>query len=161
MQVTGYHRKSAIRLLNRERVWCRGKRRGRRRRHGDDIGEALREVWEASDHLGSKRLKPFMGELVRKIRQHGEVDVNADIEAELCDMSPSTIDRFTSAVAPCSTSQGYRTIRPKDHLVRPHGFHSFANHGGIYVVSGDVHKAVFLLFDHFPAPLKMRNCDMS
>ena len=93
VQVTGYHRKSAIRLLNRDKVWCRSKRRGRRRRYGDDIVEALREVWEASDRLCSKRLQPFIGELVKKMRQHGELEVNADIEAELCEMSPSTIDR--------------------------------------------------------------------
>ena len=56
--------------------------------------DALRKVWNASDRICSKRLKPFIGELVRIMRQHGELNVDADIEAELCQVSSSTIDRL-------------------------------------------------------------------
>jgi len=94
VQITGYHRKAAIRLLQRDGRRGQGKRRGRRRRYGDEVADALRKVWEASDRLCSKRLKPFMGELVRVMRQHGELAVNAGVEAELCRMSASTIDRL-------------------------------------------------------------------
>ncbi len=94
IQVTGYHRKAAIRLLHRKGLRKREQRRGRRRRYGYEAVDALRKVWEASDRLCSKRLKPFIGELVRVMRQHGELAVNASLEAELCQMSPSTIDRL-------------------------------------------------------------------
>ena len=94
IQVTGYHRKAAIRLLHRKGLRKREQRRGRRRRYGYEAVDALRKVWEASDRLCSKRLKPFIGELVRVMRQHGELTVNANLEAELCQMSPSTIDRL-------------------------------------------------------------------
>ncbi len=94
VQVTGYHRKAAIRLLHRDGSQRQGKRRGRQRRYGQEVLDALRKVWEASDRLCSKRLKPFIGELVRVMRQHGELAVNARVEAELCRMSPSTIDRL-------------------------------------------------------------------
>ena len=94
VQVTGYHRKSAIRLLCRDGPRKRGKRRGRQRRYGDEVVDALRKVWNASDRICSKRLKPFIGELVRIMRQHGELNVDADIEAELCQVSSSTIDRL-------------------------------------------------------------------
>jgi hypothetical protein len=93
IQVTGYHRKAAIRLLRRDGSPRQGKRRGRRPRYGPEAVETLRKVWEASDRLCSKRLKPFLGELVRVMRQHSELAVNATMEAELCQMSPSTIDR--------------------------------------------------------------------
>ena len=62
VQVTGYHRKAAIRLLRRGGSDQPGKRRGRRRRYGDEAVEALCQVWEASDRLCSKRLQPFIGE---------------------------------------------------------------------------------------------------
>jgi hypothetical protein len=94
IQVTDYHRKAAIRLLHRKGSRKQGQRRGRRRRYGYEAVDALRKVWEASDRLCSKRLKPFIGELVRVMRQHGELTVNASLEAELCQMSPSTIDRL-------------------------------------------------------------------
>ena len=69
IQVTRYHRKAAIRLLRRYGPQRQRSRRGRRRRYGDEVLDALREVWEASDRLCSKRLKPFLGELVRVMRQ--------------------------------------------------------------------------------------------
>jgi hypothetical protein len=94
IQVTGYHRKAAIRLLHRKSSQKWQQRRGRQRRYGYEVVDALRKVWEASDHLCSKRLKPFIGELVRVLRQHSELAINASLEAELCQMSPSTIDRL-------------------------------------------------------------------
>jgi len=94
IQVTGYHRKAAIRLLNREVSQKREKQRGRRQRYRYEVTEALRKVWEASDRLCSKRLKPFVGEMVMVMRQHGELAVNASLETELCQISPSTIDRL-------------------------------------------------------------------
>jgi len=93
-EVTGYHRKSAIRIL------CRGSRpkgskcRGRPRRYGPLVAEALKVVWEASDRLCSRRLHPFLPELVKILRRHGEQVPSAEIEAELCRMSASTIDRL-------------------------------------------------------------------
>jgi hypothetical protein len=94
IQVTGYHRKAAVRLLRRNGLLQQRKRRGRQRHYGDEIVNALRTLWEASDRLCSKRLKPFIGELLRVMRRHGELSVNASIEAELCHMSPSTMDRL-------------------------------------------------------------------
>ena len=94
VQVTEYHRKSAIRLFNRNGVPKPKKRRGRPRRYGNESVDMLRKAWEASDRLCSKRLQPFMDEMVRVMRQHGELAVNAHLEAELCQMSASTIDRL-------------------------------------------------------------------
>ena len=112
IQVTGYHRKAAIRLLNRDGSQRQGKRRGRRRRYGHEVVDALRKVWEASDRLCSKRLKPFIGELVRAMRQHGELAVNARVEAELCRMSPSTIDRL---LRPWRRLRGRRPLSTTRH----------------------------------------------
>ena len=92
-KVVGCHRKAAIRLLHRDGSRRQGKRLGCRCRYGHEVVDALRRVWEASDRLCSKRLQPFLGEMVKVIRQHGEPAVNAGMEAELCRMSPSAIDR--------------------------------------------------------------------
>ena len=51
-ETTGYHRKSAIRLL-RHPPKRSGKRRGRRREYGSDVARALRVAWEATDRVCS------------------------------------------------------------------------------------------------------------
>ena len=55
-QVTGYNRKAAIRLLYRRKPPQSVKYRGRPRRYGPEIAEALKVAWEATDRLCSKRL---------------------------------------------------------------------------------------------------------
>jgi len=94
IRVSGYHRKAAIRLLHRSGLPAKGKRRGRQRCYGGEVVDALHQTWEATDRLCSKRLRPFLGELVRVMRQHGEIHISAPVEAQLCQMIPATIDRL-------------------------------------------------------------------
>ena len=72
IRVTGFHRKVAIRLLNRVSRLNSGKRRGRKRKYGSEVVEVLKEVWEASDRLYSERLKPFIPEIAMVLRRHSE-----------------------------------------------------------------------------------------
>ena len=111
-EVTGLHRKAAIRLLNRVSRFTASKRRGRKRKYGPGAAEALRVVWEASDRLCSKRLKPFIPEMVKVLRRYGEQRIDASIETQLCQISPSTIDRL---LRPCRKLGGRKplsTTRP-------------------------------------------------
>ena len=52
-QVTGLHRKAAIRLLHRTSQQGPGKRQGRPRKYGVVTVEELKALWEASDRLYS------------------------------------------------------------------------------------------------------------
>ncbi|MCO6389365.1 hypothetical protein [Aliihoeflea sp. 40Bstr573] len=58
VQLTGYHRKHALRLL-RLAPKLAGGRRGRRPTYGDEVRSALLVLWNLSDRLCSKRLKPM------------------------------------------------------------------------------------------------------
>ncbi len=93
-KVTGLHRKAAIRLLHRLGRARVSKRLGRPRRYKAEMAEALRAVWEASDRLCSRRLQPFLPEMIKVLRRHGEQMIDATTERELCRMSASTIDRL-------------------------------------------------------------------
>jgi hypothetical protein len=93
-KTTGLHRKAAIRLLNRGSLSPGKKRHGRPRQYGPVVVEALRAVWEASDRLCSKRLRPFLPELIRVMRRCGEIKMTVEIEKQVCRMSPATIDRL-------------------------------------------------------------------
>ncbi len=92
IRVTGYHRKAAIRLLLKSPRRSAGSR-GRPTRYGAMV-QLLRIIWEACDRLCSKRLHPFIPEMVKVLRAQGEQRIDAAAEAQLCQMSPSTIDRL-------------------------------------------------------------------
>ena len=111
VKVTGYHRKAAVRLLRRqgpsqlmvselvptnvEGVKPTVTRRGRPARYKEVI-QPLKALWEASDRLCSKRLQPFIPEMVKVLRRHGEQPINASMEERLCQMSAATMVRFHS-----------------------------------------------------------------
>jgi hypothetical protein len=105
VQVTGFHRKAAIRLLNRVSQLAPGKRRGRQRKYGTEVTGALKAIWEAGDRLCSKRLQPFIPE------QHIDAS-DASTEAQLCQMSPSTIDRLLRPWRQAGGRRSLSTTRP-------------------------------------------------
>jgi hypothetical protein len=93
-KVTGYHRKTAIRLLHQVNKPGANKKRGRPQQYSAAVIGALRVAWEATDRLCSKRLRPFLPEVIKILRRHGESAMSAEVEAQLCQMSASTIDRL-------------------------------------------------------------------
>ena len=125
-QVTGLHRKAAIRLLHRRRQARASKRRGRPARYRD-VTLPLRAIWEASDRLCSKRLQPFLPEMVRVLRQHGEQMIDASIEARLCRMSPSTIDRLLRPYRKLGGRKSTSTTRPGNLLKNSIPIRTFAD----------------------------------
>ena len=126
-KVTGYHRKTAIRLLHQMNKPGSGKKRGRPRRYGGTVVEALRAVWEATDRLCSKRLQPFLPELVKVLRRHGEITVLAEVEAELCQMSPSTIDRLLKPWRRLGGRRPFSTTKPASLLKSSIPIRTFAD----------------------------------
>jgi hypothetical protein len=111
-EVTGLHRKSAIRLLNRITEPEDKKKRGRKKKYGMREKEAIEQIWEASDRVCSKRLKPFLPEMIRVMRKHGELMINAELEAKLCRMSTSTIDRLLRSSRKTGGRKGLSTTSP-------------------------------------------------
>ena len=91
--VVGCHRKSAVRLLGR-RSPARRPNNGRRRVYKGEVVDVLRVAWETTDHLCSKRLQPFLPELVPVLRRCGDRPISPEVADQLCRMSPSTIDRL-------------------------------------------------------------------
>jgi hypothetical protein len=96
--VTGYHRKHAIRLLRPKISDEATAPRGVHRRYGVEVQQALIVLWEASDRLCSKRLKPIIPVLLPALERHGQLTVDKTIRALLLAISSATIDRLLSAV---------------------------------------------------------------
>lgn len=112
IQVTGLHRKSAIRLLNRKTASEDKKKRGRKKKYGMREKAAVEQIWEASDRLCSKRLHPFLPEMIRVMRKHGEIVIDSELEAKLCQMSTSTIDRLLRSSRKAGGRKGLSTTSP-------------------------------------------------
>src|SRR5215471_16917214 len=91
--VTGYHRKHAMRLLRSGQVNRRSGPRPGRRVYDQAVREALIVVWEASDRICSKRLRPLLPILVEAMERHGHVQRAPQVRARLLAMSAATIDR--------------------------------------------------------------------
>ena len=73
--VTGFHRKHAMRLLRAGRVNLRSGPRPGRRIYDQAVREALILVWEASDRICGKRLRPLLPILVEAMERHGHVQL--------------------------------------------------------------------------------------
>jgi hypothetical protein len=114
VDMTGYHRKHAMRML---RV-CVGAQTGRRKRHriyDEAERNALVLLWEASDRVCGKRLKALMPVLIEAMERHGHLELAAEIRAKLLAMSAATIDR---ALARIREGLGRQRRRPVAHALR-------------------------------------------
>ena len=94
-EVTGYHRKSAIRLLGGPRGAKVAKKKiGRPRSYDDRVVAALHRVWTVEGRICGKRLAPFMRELVCRLQAWEELQVTPEVAEQLSAMSASSIDRL-------------------------------------------------------------------
>lgn len=110
--LTGYHRKSIVRLFG-ERPGPRRApiRRSRASKYGPILPH-LRVLWGVSFYACGKRLAPFVGELLTSLKRFGEIEVTSDEEALLCCMSAATIDRMLKADRARITLKGRTTTKP-------------------------------------------------
>jgi transposase InsO family protein len=92
-QTTGMHRKAAIRLLGgptRPRLVGRG----RPRRYGPEVTQALVNLWKVGDRMCGKLLAAVVPDLLAALERHGELQVSPEVRTLLLQVSPSTIDRL-------------------------------------------------------------------
>lgn len=90
---TGYHRKHAIRVLRRGKTRTYKKRCGRGRIYQGEVIDKLIQIWEICGRICSKRLKPFLAEMIEILERHQEMQLSAEEKYLLLHMSRSTIDR--------------------------------------------------------------------
>jgi len=91
--VTGFHRKHAVRLLRKKQPVKETGSRIARRIYDEAVRTMLVMLWEASDRLCGKRLRPLIPILLEAMERHGHLDVAPEIKAKLTTMSAATIDR--------------------------------------------------------------------
>lgn len=116
--VTGYHRKAAIRLLRRDPDRSgTGRRRGRPTEYGPEIAGLAKTAWEASGQISSRRLQPFLPQLVDRLAVCGEIKASREHKALLKRASAATLDRLLADVRREMRPRG-RTITHPGTLLR-------------------------------------------
>ena len=116
-RVTRRDRKVAIRLLRHPPKRPRHGA-GRPREYPTTLRPALEQVWEASDYLCSKRLAPFLPELLETLARHEELARSADVRRALLRISPATIDRLLAPVRRQYRRHGIATTSPSVAALR-------------------------------------------
>jgi hypothetical protein len=110
--VCGYHRKYAIKLLNRSGRRRQSRRPGRPATYASGtLLTALKRIWFATDQMCSKKLKaalplwlPFYDTVYEPLKP--------DIKAQLLAMSPATIDRLLKPIRVRASRKGLCGTRP-------------------------------------------------
>ena len=114
--VTGYHRKYAIRLLNAYSsdidAGNRRERKPRARIYDENVHAALVVVWEAANRICSKRLVPFLPEMVAVLERWGHLSLTEDVRTRLLKISPSTVDRLLYRIRHGGKGAGIGTTKP-------------------------------------------------
>ncbi|HSU33682.1 MAG TPA: transposase family protein [Bryobacteraceae bacterium] len=97
IEVTGFHRKHAIRVLRRTKVEAL-KKVPRARLYDDAAVTALTILWEAADRICGKRLKEAIPTLVAAMERHGHLHLDTEVRPRLLAMSAATMDRLLKPV---------------------------------------------------------------
>jgi hypothetical protein len=91
---TGYHEKSAIRVLNARPEPKRRQTRQRPSLYDEAARGALIVLWEASDRVCGKRLKALLPILLPALERNGHLNLETEIRCKILSMSAATIDRL-------------------------------------------------------------------
>ncbi|CAM5761211.1 ISNCY family transposase ISBj12 [Labrys miyagiensis] len=94
---TGYHEKSAIRVLKGPLAPKGRQTRQRASLYDEAARTALIVLWEASDRVCGKRLKALLPLLLPALERNDHLKLEAEIRAKILSMSAATIDRLLQA----------------------------------------------------------------
>lgn len=109
---TGYHRKYAIRLLKRGPKNKGLKKQGRKKEYQGEVVTALTHIWEICGRICSKRLKPYLPEIVTVLERHQELLLTEEVKSQLLRMSRATIDRCLKPARFEDKARGLSTTKP-------------------------------------------------
>ena len=96
-EVTGFHRKHAIRALGRE-IDEPTTRPAQSKLYDEATVQALTILWEAADRICGKRLKAAIPVLLEAMERHGHLALAAEVRERVLQASAATIDRLLAPV---------------------------------------------------------------
>ncbi len=95
--LTSYGRKYAINLFNstgNDPEANKPLKRHNNRKYDESLRQALLTIWNAANQICSKRLVPFIPDLLSALERFGHVSLPEDVRSKLLTISPATVDRL-------------------------------------------------------------------
>lgn len=126
VSATGYHRKYALRVLKHGPSIKSVKRKGRTAIYQGEVVKVLEQIWEICGRICSRRLHPFLPEMVKVLERHGELEIADETKALLLQMSRATIDRCLQS-ARFEKRRGLSTTKPGSLLKQQIAVRTFAD----------------------------------
>jgi len=144
IQLTGYNRCYACQILNvkKEKVLgymniggkrvrlVRDKRKIKRKKkkiYDQDVLVALKEIWKIFDYICSKRLAPFLSEIIPVLERWGEIKLSTKVKEKLFKISAATIDRLLADTRKKGRIKGRSTTKPGTLLKKSIPIRTFAD----------------------------------
>jgi len=91
---TGYDRKHAIQLMNSTAEPEKPKERLASQKYDEQTRQALYSVWYTANQICSKRLVPFLPELIGMMERYDHLRIPAEAGTRLLGISPAPVDRL-------------------------------------------------------------------
>jgi len=93
IEATGYNRKYAIALLNKAPSVRDIRRRTRKSKYGNDVVDAVVQLWRAANGICAQRLRPFLPTLIEALERCGHLKLDKRQKKMIRQMSLSTLER--------------------------------------------------------------------
>jgi hypothetical protein len=123
--ITGYHRKYAVRIMSHPGHQKHSRKPGRKKVYQGEVVVALEQIWEICGRICSKRLHPFLPEMIRVLERCGELYLPTHIQRLLLNMSRSTIDRCLASARRQEHPHGLSTTKPGTLLKKAIPVHTY------------------------------------
>lgn len=94
---SGYDRKYAIHLLNLKEMRIvpnKNRRQQNNTKYNDDVKQAIITMWKSTNCICSKRLVPFIPDLLTALERFGHISLPIEVRNLLLKISPATVDRL-------------------------------------------------------------------
>ncbi|NQT61841.1 MAG: transposase family protein [Candidatus Marinimicrobia bacterium] len=128
VSTTGYSRKYAIRLLSSKKLPMVSKIcRPRVPYYGTEDQEIIKLAWSAANFIASKRLAPFLKELIPALERHGYLNLIDKTRDKIISISSATIDRILAPQRKHINGRGISTTKPGALLKKQIPIRTFAD----------------------------------
>ena len=127
--VTKFHRKHATRLLKGGSRRCPSGPRLGRRIYNDAAREALIVLWEASDRICGKRLRPLIPLMLEAMERHKHLQLTSEVRTGLLAMSAATMDRALRKAKGQPGGKNHRRAPPSAAVRRSVPVRTFSDWG--------------------------------
>ena len=125
---TGYHPKYAIQQLNHPPPQKSNPvRRKRVRQYDHAVQSALVTLWDAANRICSKRLVPFLPDLIFAMERYGHLQISDPVRDHLLSVSAATVDRLLQPFRTTQAGKGLSTTHAGNLLKHQIPVRTFAD----------------------------------